>query len=385
MGLDFSKSTVTAPAQTANALKEAKDEIAVVEQYDIVADRQQMNAELVNSDEVDRIVSTIEVNNMDTIVSFGAEVAEEISKASDVVLNSMNMSQLDDTSEMLKTLAKIMDQFDIEEIKDNPGFFGKLFGNIKKQLDKILAKYHTMGDEVDKIYVQLKGYESEIRQSNKKLNTMFEANVNYYHELVKYILAGEQACKEIEDYIAQRQQDMETTGDESIQFELTSLNQALMMMEQRTQDLRTAENVAMQSIPMIKTMEFSNYNLVRKINSAFIVTLPVFKQALAQAILLKRQKIQSEAMSALDKKTNEMLIKNARNTVEVSKTTARLASGSSIQIETLETTWRTITSGIEETKRIQEDARKKRIEDQARLEAIKQDFNKQYHMPPAKR
>ena len=385
MGLDFSKSTMTAPAQTANALKEAKDEIAVVEQYDIVADRQQMNAELVNSDEVDRIVSTIEVNNMDTIVSFGAEVAEEISKASDVVLNSMNMSQLDDTSEMLKTLAKIMDQFDIEEIKDNPGFFGKLFGNIRKQLDKILAKYHTMGDEVDKIYVQLKGYESEIRQSNKKLNTMFEANVNYYHELVKYILAGEQACKEIEDYIAQRQQDMETTGDESIQFELTSLNQALMMMEQRTQDLRTAENVAMQSIPMIKTMEFSNYNLVRKINSAFIVTLPVFKQALAQAILLKRQKIQAEAMSALDKKTNEMLIKNARNTVEVSKTTARLASGSSIQIETLETTWRTITSGIEETKRIQEDARKKRIEDQARLEAIKQDFNKQYHMPPAKR
>lgn len=385
MGLDFSKSTMTAPTQTANGLKEAKDEIAVVEQYDIVADRQQMNAELVNSDEVDRIVSTIEVNNMDTIVSFGAEVAEEISKASDVVLNSMNMSQLDDTSEMLKTLAKIMDQFDIEEIKDNPGFFGKLFGNIKKQLDKILAKYHTMGDEVDKIYVQLKGYESEIRQSNKKLNTMFEANVNYYHELVKYILAGEQACKEIEDYIAQRQQDMETTGDESIQFELTSLNQALMMMEQRTQDLRTAENVAMQSIPMIKTMEFSNYNLVRKINSAFIVTLPVFKQALAQAILLKRQKIQAEAMSALDKKTNEMLIKNARNTVEVSKTTARLASGSSIQIETLETTWRTITSGIEETKRIQEDARKKRIEDQARLEAIKQDFNKQYHMPPAKR
>ncbi len=385
MGLDFSKSTMTASAQTANGLKEAKDEIAVVEQYDIVADRQQMNAELVNSDEVDRIVSTIEVNNMDTIVSFGAEVAEEISKASDVVLNSMNMSQLDDTSEMLKTLAKIMDQFDIEEIKDNPGFFGKLFGNLKKQLDKILAKYHTMGDEVDKIYVQLKGYESEIRQSNKKLNTMFEANVNYYHELVKYILAGEQACKEIEDYIAQRQQDMETTGDESIQFELTSLNQALMMMEQRTQDLRTAENVAMQSIPMIKTMEFSNYNLVRKINSAFIVTLPVFKQALAQAILLKRQKIQAEAMSALDKKTNEMLIKNARNTVEVSKTTARLASGSSIQIETLETTWRTITSGIEETKRIQEDARKKRIEDQARLEAIKQDFNKQYHMPPAKR
>ncbi len=383
MGLDFSRPVTTMTAMT--AAPEAKNELAVVEQYDIVADREQMNRQLVNSEEVDRIVSTIEVNNLDTIVSFGAEVAEEISKASDVVLNSMNMAQLDETSEMLNVLAKIMDQFDIEEIKDNPSFLEKLFGNIRKQLDKILAKYHTMGEEVDKIYVQLKGYEAEIKQSNRKLATMFDANVNYYHDLVRYILAGEQACREIEAYIAQRQQDMQTTGDQSIQFELTSLNQALMMMEQRTQDLRTAENVAMQSIPMIKTMEFSNYNLVRKINSAFIITLPVFKQALAQAILLKRQKVQAEAISALDKKTNEMLIKNAQNNMEISKQTAKLASGSSIQIETLETTWRTITTGIEETRRIEEDARKKRIDDQKRLEAIKADFQRQYHMPQAKR
>lgn len=377
MGLDFSKTT-TAAAPAATVVPDTKDEITVVEQYDIVADREKMNSELVNSDEVDRIVSTIEVNNLETIVTFGAEVAEEISKASDVVLNSMNMSQLDDTSEMLKTLAKIMDQFDIDEIRENPGLFGKLFGNMKKQLDKILAKYHTMGEEVDKIYVQLKQYESEIKQSNRKLDQIFEANVNYYHELVKYILAGEQGCREIENYIAQRQADMEATGDQSIQFELTNLNQCLMLLEQRTQDLRTAESVAIQSIPMLKTMEFSNMNLVRKINSAFIVTLPVFKQGLAQAVMLKRQKIQAEALSELDKKTNEMLIKNARNTVEQSKMTARLASGSSVKIETLETTWRTIVNGIEETQNIQKEARKQRIDDAARLENIKQEFLKTY-------
>ena len=377
MGLDFGKTA----QQTMTAVPEEKNEIEVVKEYDIVADRQQMNADLVNSKEVDDLVSTIELHNLETIVSFGAEAAEEISKASDIVLNSMNMSQLDDSSEMLNTLAKIMSKFDIEEIKDNPGLFGKLFGNMRKQLDKILDKYHTMGDEVDKIYVQLKQYESEIKQSNRKLNQMFEANVGYYHELVKYILAGEQGCRELEAYIAQRQADMEATGDNSIQFEIQSLQQSLMMLEQRTQDLRTAENVAMQSVPMIKTMEFSNMNLVRKINSAFIVTLPVFKQALAQAIMLKRQKIQAEAMSALDQKTNEMLIKNARNTVEQSKMTAQLASGSSIKIETLETTWRTIVNGIDETKQIQENARKQRIEDQARLENIKAEFNRMYHMP----
>ena len=377
MGLDFGKPET----MTGSVIVPEKNEIEEVKQYDIVADRQQLNTTLTNSKEVDDIVSTIEVYNLDTIVSFGSEVAEEISRASDVVLNNTNMSQLDDSSELLNTLTKIMNQFDIDELKENPVLFGKLFGNLRKQLDKIIDKYHTMGDEVDKIYVQLKKYEAEIRQSNRKLDEMFQANVNYYHELVKYILAGEQGCKEIENYIAERQADMEATGDQSIQFEITSLNQSLMMLEQRTQDLRTAENVAMQSIPMIKTMEFSNMNLVRKINSAFIITLPVFKQALAQTIMLKRQRVQAEAMSALDQKTNELLMRNARNTVEQSKLTAQLASGSSIKTETLENTWKTIVNGIDETRQIQENARKQRIEDQARLETIKQEFNQKYHMP----
>lgn len=379
MGLDFSKAKTQSTVMTTTV--NTKNEIEVVEVYDIVEDRQQMNQTLVGSQEVDDIVSTIEIDNLETIVSFGAEVAEEISKASDVVLNNVNMSQLDDSSEMLNALARVMEKFDIDELQENPSLFNKLFGNMRKQLDKILDKYHTMGDEVDKIYVELRKYESEIKQSNRNLNTMFEANVDYYHELVKYILAGEQGCKEIEAYIAQRESDMQTTGDTSIQFEITSLNQALMMLEQRTQDLRTAESVAMQSIPMIKAMEFSNMNLVRKINSAFIITLPVFKQALAQAIMLKRQKIQADAMSALDAKTNEMLIRNAQNTVEQTKLTTAMAAGSSIKIETLETTWKTIVDGINETRQIQNDARQKRVEDQARLENIKREFNEMYHVP----
>ncbi len=380
MGLDFSKTTMPAQqTQTAPVVQQPDD--LVVQPYDIVADREQMNQTLVNSAEVDALVSTIEIDNMESIVSFGAHAAEEISKVSDIVLNGMNLAQLDASNEMLNTLAKIMGKFDIEEIRDEPGLFGKLFGGLKKKLEKLLAKYHTIGEEVDKIYVQLRQYEGEIKQSNRKLDQMFDANVNFYHELVKYILAGEQGCRELEQYIAQRQNDMETTGDKSIQFELSNLNQCLMLLEQRTQDLRTAESVAIQSIPMIKTMEFSNMNLVRKINSAFIVTLPVFKQALAQAIMLKRQRVQAESMAALDAKTNEMLVKNAKNTVEQSKLTARLASGSSIKIETLETTWRTIMNGIDETRAIQDNARKQRLDDQKRLEAIKQEFDRTYHMP----
>lgn len=370
MAIDFTKPN----QQDTIAVTQQPGTDMVVKEYDIAADRQQMTQELAKSPEVDALLNTIEINNMDTIVSFGAEAADEISKASDVVLNSVNMSQLDDSNELLNTLAKVMSKFDIEEIKEKPGLFGTFFNNLRKQLDKIMAKYNTMGNEVDKIYVQLKQYESEIKQANHRLDQMFEANVNYYHDLVKYILAGELGCEQIRSYIKEREEALASTGDNSIQFELTNLNNALMILEQRTQDLRISENVAMQSIPMIKTMEFSNLNLVRKINSAFIITLPVFKQALAQAVMLKRQRLQAESMAALDAKTNEMLIKNATNTVAQSKITAQLASGSSIKVETLETTWRTIMNGIEETKAIQENARKQREEDKKRLAVLKDEF-----------
>lgn len=377
MALDFSKTATNATA-AATPAPDTKNELEVVQAYDIVDDRKNMENALVGSAEVDALVSTIAVDDMNSIVTFGSEAASEISKVSDAVLNSMSMSALDESSKMMEALSTIMSKFDLDEIQSEPKGLQKLFTNAKKQLDKILSKYHTMGEEVDKIYIELKKYEDEIKASNKTLTQMFDTNVNTYHTLVKYILAGEQACKEIEAYIAQRQTDFESTGDSSIQFELASLNQALMMMEQRTQDLRTAESVAMQSIPMLKTMEFSNMNLVRKINSAFIITLPVFKQALAQAMLLKRQAIQAESMSKLDEKTNELLIKNAQNSVEQSKRITAMASTSSIKADTLETTWKTIMQGIDETRQIQNDSRTKRLEDQQKLEAIKKEFAEKY-------
>ena len=378
MGLDFSKAKQSEASVVTDTAIEGETLPATTQTFDIAVESEKLRNDLVNSAEVDALVSKIELDNLDSIVTFGGEVATEISKSSDLVLNSMNIAQIEETSKMLGVLANIMSKFDIEEIKQDPGLFDKLFGGIKKQLDKIMAKYQTMGGEIDKIYVELKGYEGEIKETNKKLNTMFDSNVNYYHDLLKYILAGEQGCKELESAIAERTAEMERTGDKSIQFELTTLNNALMMLEQRTQDLRVAENVAMQTIPMLKTMEFSNINLIRKINSAFIITLPIFKQSLAQAIMLKRQRLQAEALSELDKKTNEMILKNATNTVEQAKLTAQMASGSSIKVDTLEKSWRTIVNGIEETKRIQDDARRQRAEDKVKLENIKNEFYKKF-------
>ncbi len=340
--------------------------------YSMVDTSNQIMQELASSDEIDKLVSTINANDPNSIITFGNQVAEEISKASDQVLNSMNMSQLDDSSELLNALKNIMDQFDAKELTEEKK---GLFANLRRQLDKILAKYHTMGEDVDKIYVQLKQYESEIQQSNVKLETMYNANIDYYKQLLKYIMAGEQACKELDAYITDFRAKVENNPDAgTAAMDLQTLEQTRGIMEQRVMDLKIAENVAMQTVPMLKAMEFSNINLIRKINSAFIITMPVFKQALAQAVMLKRQRIQADAMKALDDKTNELLLKNAQNTVDQTKITTMLANGSSIKVETLEKTWQTIVNGIDETRKLQEEARTKRAEDSKRLEKLKEEY-----------
>ena len=386
MGLQFTPGAAQAQAQpqvvettgtvvTATADAAALDaKIEEVKNFNIVVKTDEIKQQLATSEEIDKIVSTINVNDSSTIVKFGAEAADEISKASDQVLNSMSLAQINDTGNMMKALANIMDQFDIDEIKDDkPGFFGSL----KKKLEKILNKYDNMGKDIDKIYVQLKQYESEIEANNKKLDAMYDANLGYYQQLVKYIMAGEQGVKELDAFIEQYQAKVaENPDDGTIRMDLSNLQQMREILDQRVMDLKVAENVALQTVPMLKTMEYSNLNLVRKINSAFIITMPVFMQAIAQAIMLKRQRIQAESMAALDEKTNEMLIKNAQNTVDQSKMVAAMASSSSIKVETLQQTWQTIVNGIDEVQAIQDQAREKRKTDAVALEQIKEDYKK---------
>lgn len=362
--------TVTT-ANPAEAILDAKIEEA--KNFNIVVKTDEIKQQLASSEDIDKLVSTINVNDPNTIVKFGAEAADQISAASDQVLNSMSIQQINDTGVMLKNLAAIMDQFDAKELEDKPGLFAKL----KKNIEKILNKYDTMGKEIDKIYVQLKSYETEIEQANVKLDNMYEANIGYYQQLCKYILAGEQGVKELDQFIADYQQKIAANPDDhTLSMDLSNLQQMREMLDQRVMDLKIAENVALQTVPMLKTMEYSNLNLVRKINSAFIITMPVFKQSLAQAIMLKRQRIQAESMKALDEKTNEMLIKNAQNTVEQSKMIAQMSATSSIKVETLQQTWQTIVNGIDEVQAIQDEAKAKRKEDAKALEDIKADYKK---------
>ena len=322
--------------------------------------------------EVQALTSEIEIDNSNSILMFGQQASESISKISDELLNSMKAVKSEEAGEMLVSLTKIMDKFDIKElenVKEN-SIVSKLFKNLGNSVAKLFQKYDTMGYEVEKVYILLKKYENDIKESNANLKKLSNGNLNYYKELEKYIVAGEMALEEIDVYINQLSNDM-SLGEEEKQMMIQKLSISKDMLSQRIYDLQIAENIAIQTAPMIQTTQMANFNLMRKINSSFIITLPIFKQCLAQAIILKRQQIQAKSIKQLDDKTNELIMRNASNTARQSVEIAKLSSGSSIAIETLEKSYETIIKGIEETKAIQENNRIQRNENSTKLERLK--------------
>lgn len=345
----------------------------VEEKFDIVQYTNNKKAELRKSKEVEKLTALIEVENPDSILQFGRGASEGIARVSDSLLSSIKLNRNEENSKMLVHLTKIMDKFDLDDFQEakEPTLLQKIFKKANNAIELMFQKYETLGGEVEKIQIELERYERDVALSNKQLGSMLDENFNFYNELQKYIVAGEMAIEEMDNEILPFfKQKSETSTDQMDMVNYQELLKVYDMLTQRVYDLRIAENIAIQTIPMLRGMQHNNYGLIRKINSAFVVTLPVFKQCLSQAIILKKQELQAKSLKALDDKTNELLLRNAQNVTTQSAQIAAMANSSSVQIETLEKMYSTIKSGIDETMRIEETNRESMKDNSKRLEDI---------------
>ena len=112
-------------------MKKDNDIVSTDETFDIKETKNEIVEKYTGSVEVDNLTKEIEVYNTSSIVKFGSDIANEISKASDTVLKSMSTNQLNDTGKMFDALNEIMKQFDIDEIREEPKGIKKIFCNIR--------------------------------------------------------------------------------------------------------------------------------------------------------------------------------------------------------------------------------------------------------------
>lgn len=359
--------------QVQHEVMEAPAQIVSEEEMSQIRKRQ---IALKQEPEVKALAEKINVKDQIALLEFGKDTATAISKFSDRMLATIKQSKLEKSSQLINNLNKIMDRFDPEDFKEeNKGFLARIFGKGKERLQKVLAKYDTMNKEIDVIYNEITKYEHEMKQNTVELEQMYDQNLDYFRSLSEHIAAIEVKVEELKPQLEVLNQ-RANEGDQEAIMELESLQRAIELLEQRRYDLEMAQQVSFQAAPQIRLMQQGNNHLIAKINSAFVTTIPIFKQGLLHAVTIQRQKLVSDSMQELDKRTNEMLLRNAENIRKNSVDIARSASQPSIKIETIESTWQSILSGIEETKQIQAETIKNREEGRKRIEQLQLEYEK---------
>lgn len=327
------------------------------------------------SPEVQLISQQLDVQNTNAILSFGQEPANEISKFADRILSSMNRTDMEDSTEMLKQLRRIMQKFDRNEFENlNKGILSKLFNNSKKQIEKLFGKYQSMGKEIDAVYSQIEGYRQEMEKSNDMLENLYTNMFHFYEDLEKYIVAAEMTLEEMK---AEDLPYWEERAKQGVQEDILMLEKVrgiIETLEQRVYDLEMAKVVAFQTAPQIRLMQRSNTKLIGKIHSAFVVTIPIFKTNLIQAITLKRSQMVNDSLNALEEDTNILLEQNARNTMEQGIQIARQANNPMIRIETVENNMNIILNGLQEVKSIEDERAQLRKDGIQRLHQVTSEF-----------
>lgn len=339
--------------------------------------------EILASGEIDKLTSTIDISDTRTLTEFGKQPAMEMAKVADQIMSKYDTTAVSQTTQLVDSLFKIMKKIDIGEIQSakelmasykKKTIFDKFKQSAEEKLNALVNKYQTVGAEMEKICRQLEIYDQQINESNKDIAKMYEQSINNYKMLTAYVMAGEQAVKEIEEYRDERQREFEQTGSSDIQFELQNINQAIELMKARVADLRGADALALQSVPTFKIQEYTNANLSRKVNSAFIVTVPAFKNAIVQSLIAKQQALQTQGLEILDEANSMLIRQTADNAVQQLQNSQRLANSSAIKADDIEYAWNKIMNGIKEYReqaKVYDDIRK---EEAVRIEQANNNY-----------
>lgn len=347
------------------------------QQETMLSVRDKVKTRLIQSGKMDLLTAQVDITDSNSIIEFGKEPAEYAASIADKILSQYDSKNIDGTAKLVDALIKLMQRIDIDEIKSletmknerkKKSFFSRFKESASEKLDRLVSKYKGIGSEMETICTQLRVYEQEIKKSNSAINQMFDAAMAEYIQLQEYIVAGEQALIEIDEYKKQIESSADMTDQETM-FKIRDIENKRSLMEKRLVDLRGSEAIALQAIPTFKVQEYTNSNLARKVNSAFIETIPAFKTALVTCVVAKQQMIEAQGLAVLDDATAAFLEKAATNTVTALKTSQELANRSAISAETVERTWDILLNGIKDYKANEVEYAKIRAEEVKRMDA----------------
>lgn len=328
--------------------------------------------------ELTRIRKQISLDDRASIASFGDQAQRNVVAYADRILAQTRNKDLGETGKLLTDIIAKAKGLDPQALQKK-GFFGKLLGGARAEVEKFKGRYDDVASQIDAIAIQLEKRKDGLRRDIAVLDDLHEQTANSIMQLAAYIEAGEEFAAEMKatkiPELKAAAEAAAAAGDGLIEAQTyKDAEQALDRLEKRIFYLKQARQIGIQQLPQIRIVQAGDETLIESLQASTRLTIPLWKQKMVLVLGLRRQEDALEMQKAVTDATNEML----RQTSEMMKNQAISIEEQSqrgiVDVETLEQANRDLIETITGVVRTQEEGRAKRAEIETRMNQMTEEL-----------
>lgn len=312
----------------------------------------------------------LNIKESNSILFFGTKAQQQLTEISDKMLEGVKNKELGAAAGPLNEIISILRGFDVTSLDPTKkqGLFDKLLGRAKP-VARFLQQYEQIKSQIETAAISLEQHKTKLLTDITMLDRLYDANLQYFHDLEVYIVAGESFLEELDaETIPAMVQEVEQANDTIKAQELRDLHSARDDLERRVHDLRLTRQVAMQSLPGIRLVQENDKSLVNKITSTVANTIPLWRQQLATAITIHRSGEAARTVKAATDLTNELLQANAESLKTGNREIRKQVERGVFDIESIKQANQKLIETIEESLQIADEGKEKRASAQKELE-----------------
>lgn len=309
---------------------------------------------------VEAIMQEINVEDSKFVIQYGVAAQNHIASFADAILDQIRNKDADYIGEVLSDLMTKVKDIDVGGLSNVDGLLSKipLLGNLVDATHRFITRYEKLSTQIDKIEDELEKSRIQLLKDISILDSLFEKNLGYLDELDMFIIAGSQKIKELNDTVLPAlKEKADSSGDILDAQNYNDMATLVSHFDKKLYDLKLSRTISIQSIPQIRLIQGNDRDLVQKIQSSILNTIPLWKNQIVIAISLLRQNKAMEVQREVTHTTNELLKRNSQllkdNSVDIAKENER----GIVDIETLKKVNADLISIIEETLKIQQEGR----------------------------
>ncbi len=319
------------------------------------------------------LAKSLDENNAQSVIEYGAVAQKKIGDFSQSVLNKVQTKDLGEVGTALTDLMYQLQESNPSDLAaEDPGFFKKMFGKVKKSIFEVTQKYQKLGAGIDKISIKLSHEYKGLLEDNKTLETLYAENLDFFNALSVYIAGAELKIKELDEQtIPQARLAAQSSADNAIAVQkISDLENYKNRLDKRQFDLKLARQITIQQAPQIRMIQNTNQELAEKIQTSINTAIPLWKNQVAIALTLLKQKDALTSQRIVSNTTNDLLTKNSEMLKQSSIEAARENERGVVDIETLKTTQANLIETIQETMTIQREGAVKRRQGEVELSQL---------------